>query len=65
MALGDAHEQDRPEQPENEKAMDLYSNTVGRQFAKDNPDASPQELATILLDNAETEVLKVLIWMVI
>jgi hypothetical protein len=40
--------------------MDLYSNAVGRQVAKDNPDASPQELATKLLDKAETGGLSVL-----
>jgi RHS repeat-associated protein len=59
-ALGDAHEQDRPEQPENEKAMDLHNNAVGRQVAKDNPDASPQELATKLLDKAANGGLRVL-----
>ncbi len=52
--LGDAHEEDRPNQPVNEKKMDLNNNEVGRDVAKNNPDASIFELATKLLDKLES-----------
>jgi hypothetical protein len=40
--------------------MDLHNNAIGRQVAKDNPDASPQELATKLIDKAANGELRVL-----
>ena len=51
--LGDAHEEDRPGQPANEKKMDLNNNEVGRDIAESNPDASIMDLATKLLDKME------------
>ncbi len=40
--------------------MDLFNNAVGRQVAKDNPNASIQELGVILLDKAKAGELRVL-----
>ena len=58
--LGDAHEEDRPNQPANEKQMDLNNNEVGRDVAKNNPDASILELGTMLLDKLESGEMLVL-----
>ncbi len=52
-ALGDAHEEDRPEQPEEEKIMDLHNNAVGRQIAKENPKATPPQLTAKLIEKIE------------
>ncbi|WP_417372207.1 DUF6973 domain-containing protein [Gelidibacter japonicus] len=51
--LGDAHEDGDTTQPDNEKTMDKVNNTIGRDLAKDNPDATILELATMLLDKLE------------
>lgn len=59
-ALGDAHETGDTGQPENQKTMDLHNNSIGRQVALDNPNASPQELVKILLDKLANGELKVL-----
>jgi RHS repeat-associated protein len=56
--LGDAHEEDRPEQPLSEKIMDLHNNSIGRQVALDNPDATVQELVSILVDKIKNGELK-------
>ncbi|NMO19629.1 hypothetical protein HPC49_48350 [Pyxidicoccus fallax] len=37
-----------PGNPATREAMDLYNNEVGRQIAIDNPNASPEELATLV-----------------
>ena len=42
--FGTAHEQ-RPGNPSDREAMDLYNNEVGRRIAAENPDASAEELA--------------------
>ncbi len=42
-----AHE-GMPGNPADREAMDLYNNSVGRQIALDNPNASPEELATLV-----------------
>ncbi|WP_163862535.1 DUF6973 domain-containing protein [Myxococcus eversor] len=42
-----AHE-GMPGNPADREAMDLYNNQVGRQIALDNPNASPEELATLV-----------------
>jgi hypothetical protein len=59
-ALGDAHEEDRPQQPAGEKEMDLFNNEVGRQLGKDNPDATPKRLTKMLIDKIVKGELKVL-----
>jgi RHS repeat-associated protein len=58
--FGDAHEEDRPGQPTSEKTMDLHNNSVGRQVALDNPNATVQELVNILVDKIKNGELKVL-----
>lgn len=47
--FGTAHEGVPGNEPERE-AMDLYNNEVGRRIARDNPDASPEELAQLVED---------------
>jgi hypothetical protein len=37
-----------PGNPADREAMDLYNNSVGRQIAIDNPNATPEELATLV-----------------
>ncbi len=39
-----------PGNPATREAMDLYNNEVGRQIALDNPDATDQELADLVMD---------------
>jgi len=46
--MGEAHEEGVPNDP-NESKMDLHNNEVGIQIATDNPDASPEELAKLML----------------
>ncbi|MFZ1610184.1 MAG: RHS repeat-associated core domain-containing protein [Chitinophagales bacterium] len=58
--FGDAHEEDRPNQPEQEKIMDLHNNKVGREIALENPDASTKELSLKLIEKLEKGELKVL-----
>lgn len=43
-----AHES-APGQPAAEKTMDLCNNAVGRQIAKDNPNATEEELANLVI----------------
>ena len=50
--LGDAHEEDRPLDPE-AKEMDLHNNKVGREVGENNPDASIMDIASKLLDKME------------
>ena len=59
-ALGNAHEEDRPKQDPGEKAMDIFNNAVGRQVAKDNPNATPPELASKLIEKIEKGELRML-----
>ena len=47
--FGDAHEAVEG-QPDVELEMDLYNNEVGRRVGAANPDATDEELATIILD---------------
>lgn len=58
--LGDAYEEDQPNQPEQEKIMDLYNNKVGRELAKEFPDASSKELSTKLIEKIQRGELRVL-----
>ena len=48
-AFGTAHE-GVPGNPADREAMDLYNNEVGRRVAVENPDASPEELATLVAE---------------
>lgn len=47
-----AHEQVPGNEPARE-AMDLHNNEVGRRIARENPDASPQELGTLVKQAVE------------
>jgi RHS repeat-associated protein len=58
--LGDAHEEDRPNQPEQEKIMDLHNNKVGREVAKEFPDGSAKELSSKLIEKIDKGELMVL-----
>jgi RHS repeat-associated protein len=52
-AFGDAHEEDRPGQPAQEKIMDLHNNEVGRKLAKESPSSNPLTLAEKLIEKIE------------
>lgn len=57
--FADAHETN-PNQPADEKEMDLHNNEVGRRIAMENPNATDEELANLIMQAVERGELKTL-----